>query len=100
MQKNWNLFSVSVGMAGTGLYQLSRKIRCGNFISIVLFLSLRLHLYFLVETIKQVLNQIQISGMITYLQKKKNLSRNDVIMISNFSLLLQQLTIQCPVDNL
>ncbi|XP_042450929.1 mitochondrial pyruvate carrier 4-like [Zingiber officinale] len=25
--KNWNLFSVSVGMAGTGLYQLSRKIR-------------------------------------------------------------------------
>ncbi|KAG6467573.1 hypothetical protein ZIOFF_074603 [Zingiber officinale] len=36
MQKNWNLFSVSVGMAGTGLYQLSRKIRCGNFISIFL----------------------------------------------------------------
>ncbi|KAM0894743.1 hypothetical protein ACQ4PT_024222 [Festuca glaucescens] len=25
--KNWNLFSVSVAMAGTGLYQLSRKIR-------------------------------------------------------------------------
>jgi hypothetical protein len=27
VQKNWNLFSVSVAMAGTGLYQLSRKIR-------------------------------------------------------------------------
>lgn len=26
-QKNWNLFSVNVAMAGTGLYQLSRKIR-------------------------------------------------------------------------
>ncbi|EMS58531.1 hypothetical protein TRIUR3_06991 [Triticum urartu] len=25
--KNWNLFSVSVVMSGTGLYQLSRKIR-------------------------------------------------------------------------
>ncbi|KAL6212683.1 hypothetical protein ACLB2K_017901 [Fragaria x ananassa] len=25
--KNWNLFSVNVAMAGTGLYQLSRKIR-------------------------------------------------------------------------
>ncbi|XP_037460484.1 mitochondrial pyruvate carrier 4-like isoform X1 [Triticum dicoccoides] len=25
--KNWNLFSVSVAMSGTGLYQLSRKIR-------------------------------------------------------------------------
>ncbi|OAY75375.1 mitochondrial pyruvate carrier 3-like [Ananas comosus] len=25
--KNWNLFSVSVAMAGTGLYQLNRKIR-------------------------------------------------------------------------
>ncbi|XP_047065130.1 mitochondrial pyruvate carrier 4-like [Lolium rigidum] len=25
--KNWNLFSVSLAMAGTGLYQLSRKIR-------------------------------------------------------------------------
>nr|ACN39794.1 unknown [Picea sitchensis] len=24
--KNWNLFSVNVAMAGTGLYQLSRKI--------------------------------------------------------------------------
>lgn len=47
-------------------------------------------LSFLVETIKQVLNQIQISGMITYLRKKKNLSRNDVIMISNFSLLYDQ----------
>ena len=27
MQKNWNLFSVNVAMATTGLYQLSRKIR-------------------------------------------------------------------------
>jgi hypothetical protein len=27
LQKNWNLFSVNVAMAGTGLYQLSRKIR-------------------------------------------------------------------------
>jgi hypothetical protein len=26
-QKNWNLFSVNVAMAGTGLYQLSRKMR-------------------------------------------------------------------------
>ncbi|CAL9146928.1 unnamed protein product [Musa hybrid cultivar] len=25
--KNWNLFSVNVAMAGTGIYQLSRKIR-------------------------------------------------------------------------
>ncbi|PWZ27250.1 Mitochondrial pyruvate carrier 4, partial [Zea mays] len=25
--RNWNLFSVNVAMAGTGLYQLSRKIR-------------------------------------------------------------------------
>ncbi|KAK7245930.1 hypothetical protein RIF29_40784 [Crotalaria pallida] len=25
--KNWNLFSVNVAMAGTGLYQLSRKLR-------------------------------------------------------------------------
>ncbi|KAH9617405.1 hypothetical protein KSS87_006579 [Heliosperma pusillum] len=25
--KNWNLFSVNVAMAGTGLYQLSRKIQ-------------------------------------------------------------------------
>ncbi|KAK9209790.1 hypothetical protein WN944_002158 [Citrus x changshan-huyou] len=25
--KNWNLFSVNVAMAGTGLYQLSRKIK-------------------------------------------------------------------------
>ncbi|KAF5474907.1 hypothetical protein F2P56_006760 [Juglans regia] len=25
--KNWNLFSVNIAMAGTGLYQLSRKIR-------------------------------------------------------------------------
>ena len=27
MQKNWNLFSVNVAMAGTGLYQLTRKIK-------------------------------------------------------------------------
>lgn len=27
LQRNWNLFSVNVAMAGTGLYQLSRKIR-------------------------------------------------------------------------
>lgn len=27
LQKNWNLFSVNVAMASTGLYQLSRKIR-------------------------------------------------------------------------
>jgi hypothetical protein len=27
MQKNWNLFSVNVAMAATGLYQLSRKLR-------------------------------------------------------------------------
>jgi hypothetical protein len=27
LQKNWNLFSVNVAMAGTGLYQLSRKIK-------------------------------------------------------------------------
>lgn len=27
LQKNWNLFSVNVVMAGTGLYQLSRKLR-------------------------------------------------------------------------
>ncbi|KAJ0017491.1 hypothetical protein Pint_09710 [Pistacia integerrima] len=27
LMKNWNLFSVNVAMAGTGLYQLSRKIR-------------------------------------------------------------------------
>jgi hypothetical protein len=27
LQKKWNLFSVHVAMAGTGLYQLSRKIR-------------------------------------------------------------------------
>ncbi|CAI0454239.1 unnamed protein product [Linum tenue] len=26
-QKNWNLFSVNVAMAGTGIYQLSRKLR-------------------------------------------------------------------------
>jgi hypothetical protein len=26
VQKNWNLFSVNVAMAATGLYQLSRKI--------------------------------------------------------------------------
>ncbi|OAY67562.1 Mitochondrial pyruvate carrier 4 [Ananas comosus] len=25
--KNWNLFSVNVAMAGTGIYQLTRKIR-------------------------------------------------------------------------
>ncbi|GAB2230000.1 hypothetical protein Droror1_Dr00014256 [Drosera rotundifolia] len=25
--KNWNLFSVNVAMAGTGLYQLSRKLK-------------------------------------------------------------------------
>ncbi|KAG5516344.1 hypothetical protein RHGRI_037155 [Rhododendron griersonianum] len=25
--KNWNLFSVNVAMAGTGLYQLSRKLQ-------------------------------------------------------------------------
>ncbi|KOM53305.1 hypothetical protein LR48_Vigan09g196400 [Vigna angularis] len=25
--KNWNLFSVNIAMAGTGLYQLSRKLR-------------------------------------------------------------------------
>ncbi|XP_044495252.1 mitochondrial pyruvate carrier 4-like [Mangifera indica] len=25
--KNWNLFSVNIAMAGTGLYQLSRKIK-------------------------------------------------------------------------
>ncbi|KAH7837499.1 hypothetical protein Vadar_014557 [Vaccinium darrowii] len=25
--KNWNLFSVNVAMAGTGIYQLSRKIQ-------------------------------------------------------------------------
>ncbi|CAJ2658274.1 mitochondrial pyruvate carrier 4-like [Trifolium pratense] len=25
--KNWNLFSVNVAMAGTGIYQLSRKLR-------------------------------------------------------------------------
>ncbi|KAM3696313.1 hypothetical protein ACB098_06G029200 [Castanea mollissima] len=25
--KNWNLFSVNVAMAGTGLYQLTRKIK-------------------------------------------------------------------------
>ncbi|RRT44117.1 hypothetical protein BHE74_00045364, partial [Ensete ventricosum] len=25
--KNWNLFSVNVAMAGTGIYQLARKIR-------------------------------------------------------------------------
>ncbi|KAK9681456.1 hypothetical protein RND81_10G003700 [Saponaria officinalis] len=25
--KNWNLFSVNLAMAGTGLYQLSRKIK-------------------------------------------------------------------------
>ncbi|KAJ0045659.1 hypothetical protein Pint_04057 [Pistacia integerrima] len=28
--KNWNLFSVNVAMAGTGLYQLSRKINFLN----------------------------------------------------------------------
>ncbi|KAH9652058.1 mitochondrial pyruvate carrier [Citrus sinensis] len=28
--KNWNLFSVNVAMAGTGLYQLSRKIKAGK----------------------------------------------------------------------
>lgn len=27
VQKNWNLFSVNVAMAATGIYQLSRKIR-------------------------------------------------------------------------
>nr|GMC91632.1 mitochondrial pyruvate carrier 4 [Ipomoea batatas]GMC93507.1 mitochondrial pyruvate carrier 4 [Ipomoea batatas] len=27
LQKNWNLFSVNVAMAGTGIYQLTRKIR-------------------------------------------------------------------------
>lgn len=27
VQKNWNLFSVNIVMAGTGIYQLSRKIR-------------------------------------------------------------------------
>ncbi|MBA0778936.1 hypothetical protein Gotri_003221 [Gossypium trilobum] len=27
MQKNWNLFSVNIVMAGTGLYQLARKIQ-------------------------------------------------------------------------
>ncbi|CAN0904810.1 Mitochondrial pyruvate carrier 4 [Linum grandiflorum] len=26
-QKNWNLFSVNVAMAATGMYQLSRKLR-------------------------------------------------------------------------
>ncbi|XP_047323133.1 mitochondrial pyruvate carrier 4-like [Impatiens glandulifera] len=25
--KNWNLFSVSIAMAGTGLYQLGRKVK-------------------------------------------------------------------------
>ncbi|OWM85604.1 hypothetical protein CDL15_Pgr029027 [Punica granatum] len=29
--KNWNLFSVNVAMAGTGFYQLSRKIRYDYF---------------------------------------------------------------------
>ncbi|XP_062187586.1 uncharacterized protein LOC133890947 isoform X2 [Phragmites australis] len=27
IEKDWNIFSVNVAMAGTGLYQLSRKIR-------------------------------------------------------------------------
>ena len=27
LQKNWNLFSVNIAMAGTGIYQLSRKLR-------------------------------------------------------------------------
>ncbi|XVE87701.1 hypothetical protein DITRI_Ditri19aG0008800 [Diplodiscus trichospermus] len=27
MPKNWNLFSVNIVMAGTGLYQLARKIK-------------------------------------------------------------------------
>ncbi|KAG6420503.1 hypothetical protein SASPL_117034 [Salvia splendens] len=27
LQKNWNLFSVNIVMAGTGIYQLSRKIQ-------------------------------------------------------------------------
>jgi len=27
LQKNWNLFSVNVAMAGTGLYQLTRKMK-------------------------------------------------------------------------
>ncbi|EOY28862.1 Uncharacterized protein TCM_030341 isoform 2 [Theobroma cacao] len=29
--KNWNLFSVNIVMAGTGLYQLARKIQHDHF---------------------------------------------------------------------
>ncbi|WRX26708.1 Mitochondrial pyruvate carrier - like 4 [Theobroma cacao] len=31
LQKNWNLFSVNIVMAGTGLYQLARKIQHDHF---------------------------------------------------------------------
>ncbi|URE39472.1 hypothetical protein MUK42_17151 [Musa troglodytarum] len=31
--KNWNLFSVNVAMAGTGIYQLARKIRMSSLLS-------------------------------------------------------------------
>jgi len=36
LQKNWNLFSVNIAMAGTGIYQLSRKLRYGVFFILVL----------------------------------------------------------------
>lgn len=39
LQKNWNLFSVNVAMAATGIYQLTRKIKWDQ----TLFLILRLY---------------------------------------------------------
>lgn len=38
LQKNWNLFSVNVAMATTGIYQLSRKIRYASALWIVVAL--------------------------------------------------------------
>ncbi|KAK6918796.1 hypothetical protein RJ641_017218 [Dillenia turbinata] len=33
MQKNWNLFGVSVGMAATSLYQLARKFQLSSYMT-------------------------------------------------------------------
>ncbi|XP_059443671.1 mitochondrial pyruvate carrier 4-like [Corylus avellana] len=51
--KNWNLFSVNVAMAGTGLYQLTRKIK------------------------KVGVHPKNFSGTITFLRGKQLLQEND-----------------------
>lgn len=47
LQKNWNLFSVNVAMATTGIYQLSRKIRWA---SMTLWCDLRLLVHAIMQS--------------------------------------------------